>query len=122
MCVWSRDRRTGGSAARGGCSALSREPAGCAGRPTRASAGLGRMMTKKNCERQWHLVDYNKIRINCAHGTRCETIDTITSLDCALSSNSRAVSGYWPIVSAMQISAASKSTTLCSLELRLVLI
>ena len=44
---------------------------------------------------------------------------TTTSLDCAFFSNSRLVSGYWPtwaIFSAMQISSASKSATLCLLD------
>ena len=39
-----------------------------------------------------------------------------TSLVCAHLSNSRTVSGYWPILSAMQTSAASKSATLCLLK------
>ena len=67
------------------------------------------------------MVDILQIRINYVHGSRYETIDTITSLVCALLSNSRLVSGYRPIFSAMQISAASKSATLCLQELRLVL-
>ena len=55
------------------------------------------------------------------HRSRYETVDT-TSLDCALLSNRFPVSGYWPIFSAMQISTASKSATLCLPEIRLVLI
>ena len=48
-----------------------------------------------------------------ARGSRYETIDTSASLVCALS-NSRPVSGYWHILSAMQTSDASKSATLFS--------
>ena len=80
------------------------------------------MMTRKIANASdiwWTKMNRNRL---CMHGTRYETIDTLTSLDCALLSNSRPVSGYWPIFSAMQISAASKSATLCLLELRLVLI
>ena len=56
------------------------------------------------------------------HDLRYETIDIATSLNCTLLSNSRPVLGCWSTFSAMQISAASKSSTWCLLELRLVLI